>query len=134
MKTPFEDWLAMLKASEHGPVEWRADRGRIFSANIDFPGDLTGATMRGEVRLGPDTPDPPEAEFNISAPQVGGGETRFNVALAAADVDALPADEPADGFVTLAYDLLITLDGDIERLLFGGPFFVFGRITGDAGS
>lgn len=129
MATSFDDWLAELRASGNGPVTFHARRGVVFGTNLYFPGDLTGATMRGQVRLGPDVAGTPLATFNVSAPAIVGAQSVFNVALAAADVTALPAATVGEGSATFAYDLLITLSGGNEELLWGGPFIVTGRIT-----
>lgn len=137
MATQFDQWLAHLKATGHGPVTLTARRGVTFSTDLYFPGDLTGTTIRGEVRASPDAVGLPLAEFNVSAavyPSSVSGKTKFNVALVDYEVTALPADGAADGIVTLYYDLLVTFSGENEELLFGGPFAVMGRITGDEGS
>lgn len=125
----FDDWLRWLKSAQKGPVTLYASRGRVFAATVTINADYTGASMRGEVRLGPDAAGIPEATFTVSAPAVVSGVTTFDVTMTAAAVDGLPAATAGDGLAQFAFDLLLTPSGGDEELLFGGTFSVGGRIT-----
>jgi hypothetical protein len=129
MATHFDGWLSALRAAQKGPVTLYAHRGLVFGTNVILPGDLTGATLRGQVRIGPEAPGDPLATFNATGPAVGGGQSIFNVALADHEVEGLPAPTPGENTITFAYDLLIARPSYNEEVLFGGPFIVIGVVT-----
>lgn len=125
----FSDWLGWLKSARKGPVTLYASRGRDYVGVITLDADYTDSTMRGEVRLGPDANGAPLEEFAVGAPVIGTGTTTFTIALSAAQVADLPPANAGDGLAEFTYDLLLTPDGGVEELLFGGTLSVGGRIT-----
>lgn len=127
----FSDWLGWLKSARKGPVTLYASRGRDYVGVITLDADYTDSTMRGEVRLLPDAAGAPLEEFAIGAPVIGADPvtTTFTIALSAGQVDDLPAANAGDGLAEFAFDLLLTPDGGVEELLFGGTLSVGGRIT-----
>jgi hypothetical protein len=125
----FDDWLRWLKSAKKGPVTLSATRGRAFGATIILNADYTGATLAGQIRLGPDANGAPLESFTCSAPIVASGTTTFDISLSDSEVASLPAAPSGDGYTELAYDLLLTPSGDTEELLFGGTFSLGGRIT-----
>lgn len=127
--TTFDEWLRGLGAAQKGPVTLpAASRGRVWNTSIALPGDWTGATLRGEIRLDPDA-SPALVAFTVSGPSVGGGESLFSLSLTDAQTSSLPSDSDGDGIEYFPFDLLLTPSGGDEELLFGGTFTLLGRIT-----
>lgn len=124
----FPEWLAQLRAARAGPVTLTASRGRLFRQVITIRSLYPGSTLRGEVRVRPDAAGSPIAEFTVDGPTIGDGTTTFVISLGPTALDEVAA-APGQDFVELAYDLLLTPDADGARLLFGGSFNLFGRIT-----
>lgn len=127
--TPFDKWLAALAAAGKGPVTLYCDRGVDFEKQIAIQSDLTGATLRGEVRVNPDATGSALATFDVSAVSVVAGVSTFTLGLTQTEVNALPASATGEGVVHLPFDLLITLSGGAEQRLFGGTFEVSGQVT-----
>ena len=105
------------------------DRGVDFEKQIAIQSDLTGATLRGEVRVNPDATGSALATFDVSAVSVVAGVSTFTLGLTQTEVNALPASATGEGVVHLPFDLLITLSGGAEQRLFGGTFEVSGQVT-----
>lgn len=128
----FSKWLAALAASGKGgtpEATLYCDRGVPFSKLISVQSDLTGSTIRGEVRASPDATGTALASFTVSALSVVSGVTGFTISLDEATVNALPAPGDGEGVALLVYDLLITPAASSEERLFGGIFQVTGQVT-----
>lgn len=131
MASRFDTWLRELKRSGKGGVVLdAARRGSIYQLIINFPGDRTADTLRGQVRESPDAPGDPLASFSVSAGTYDGTAdvTTFVAAIGAVATAGLPEDGDLDGVAEFAVDFLID-DGDIEELLFGAALPVAGRVT-----
>ena len=124
-----DEWRRQLKAMNKGPVDLRTGRHAPFSRTISLPGDLTGATLAGQVRLYPDQGGAALVAFTVGALAVVSGRTNFTISLTEAQIEALPAATPGEGAVTLIYDLLLTPSGGIKEPLWGGHFIVVGGAT-----
>lgn len=132
--TPFDGWLSQLAGSGKGGFTLpAASRTRKYTVGVQIPGDFTGATMRAEVRAGPDAGGSALASFTVTGPVVAGGNSTFSLSLAAGSgansTGVLPADAAGDGTVWLAVDVLLTPSGGTEELLFGAALPLVGRIT-----
>ena len=126
--TAFDKWLKTLAASGKGSPTLYCDRGVPFTKHIALQADYTGATVRGEVRLRPDSPSA-LGTFTVSALSVVSGVSSFSISLSEAVVNELPEDPTGEGLVDLVSDLLITPSGGSEQRLFGGCFTVIGQVT-----
>lgn len=127
--TTFDPWLQQLREAQKGPVTLQIDRGLPWQYSLALQADYTGATLKGSIRLTPDTPDPTLADFTVSGPVVADGVSTFTLSLTKTQTAALPSDTDRDGVSEFAFDLLITPDGGIEQRLFGGVAVVKGKVT-----
>lgn len=129
MASTFDDWLRALALAGKGPATLYCDRGVAFARTLAVGADLTGASVRGEVRAAPDATGSALATFTVSALSVAGGQTSFTLSLTETVVNALPAPGDGSGVVDLVFDLLWTPSGGTEQRLFGGIFKVIGQVT-----
>tara|TARA_B100000678_G_scaffold164721_1_gene137521 strand:- start:1388 stop:1804 length:417 start_codon:yes stop_codon:yes gene_type:complete len=135
MTLPWQAWQDLLRVAKKGPVTLPpAVRGQLYSHIITYPGDVTTATLTGEVRASPDATSA-LVEFTIGTPSYdsGTGKTTWTFSLAegsgSGSTGALPADGDADGVQYFPYDFLLALSGGAEERLFGGLLPVSGHIT-----
>lgn len=132
--TQFDIWMRALSAAQKGPVTLPgASRGRSYTTTVSIDGDWAGATMRAEARLYPDAPGDPIATFNVEGPVIEAGMSVFTLTLAAGtgsnSTGVFPADAALDGVTRFAVDVLLTVPGAEEDLLFGGVLPILGRVT-----
>lgn len=127
--TAFDKWLRGLAAAGKGPATLYCTRGVAFRSGLALQADLTGATIRGEVRASPDATGAPLAVFGVTALSVAAGITTTTLSLTEAEVGALPPDPTGDGVFDLVFDLLITPSGGAEDRLFAGLFQITGKVT-----
>lgn len=129
MATTFDEWLRALARAGKGPATLYCDRGVAFVCMLAVGADLTGASLRGEVRASPNSTGTALATFAVSAFSLAGGQTSFTISLTKAVVNALPAPSDGSGVADLVFDLLWTPSGGVEQRLFGGIFKVIGQVT-----
>ena len=124
-----DEWLRQLAAANKLGEKWRPGRHEPWTQVIDLPGNFTGATLAGHVRLYPDAPGDPLVAFTVTGPVVALGRSKFTLALTEAQLEALPSAPAGDGSVALVYDLLLTPSGQPKERLFGEEFIVVGGST-----
>lgn len=124
-----QEWLRQLAAANKRGVALRVPRHAPFSQAISLPGDFTGATLIGQVRLYPDAAGAAQVAFTVAGPVVASGRSKFTVTLTEAQLEALPAAPVGEAEVTLVYDLLLTPAAGTKELLFGEEFIVIGGAT-----
>lgn len=135
MNTHFDAWLRECAAAGKGGPDlvWRPTRGTAFSQSLLLQGNWTGATMRAQIEVQPDSPNA-LATFAVSGPSVttvdGQTFTRFTFSLAAGSggnsTGILPADADGDGLVSLALLIWLTPAGGVEDFFAGGIVTVLG--------
>ncbi len=125
----YKSWLNLLSVAKKGPVTIDpAVRGQAYSHTLSLPGNLTTATLKGEVRANPDS-NATLAAFTIGTPVYDGERTRWAYSLSASVTGSLPVDGDGDGVEYFPFDFLLTLSGgDAERLI-GGILPLSGHIT-----
>jgi hypothetical protein len=136
MDTTFEDWLRQLAAAGKGPAPIDdMVRGKPWQAGINLPGDWTGATLTGQIRVSPDASGAVLASFTVGAltyDPTGGtsgiGETRWSISLTGTQTAALPTDTDGNGVETFAYMMFLTPSGGTQELLWGGAVNLMGLV------
>lgn len=131
--THFQDWLNLLAIAKTGPYTLKpAVRGQLWTFSFSVPGDLTTATLTGEVRSGPDS-GTALAEFTIGTPAFNDGYTTWAISLAAGtgpnSTGSLPSDGDGNGTEYFPYDFLLKPSGGSAGRLFGGLLPLSGHIT-----
>lgn len=127
-----DEWRRQLAAMNKGPLDLRTGRHAPFARTISLPGNLTGATLTGQVRLYPDAPGDPLVAFTVGALAVVGARTEFPISLTEVQLEnpaIIPAAPAGEGEVTLVYDLHLTPSGGAREPLWGGHFIVIGGAT-----
>jgi hypothetical protein len=139
MKTDFDEWLALLAAGNKGGPDLcpgvipAAVRGQAWTCAIELPGDYSGATIAGAIRVTPDAPSA-LATMTVTSGTYSGATntTTFTASLAAGtgsnSTGALPADTDGNGYVALPAALTITPSGGSPELLMGWAFIVQGKV------
>jgi hypothetical protein len=133
MATQYQTWLQSLGAlrADLG-TDGRQVRGLAVSHTLNYPGDVTDATLEGAVKASPDATSE-LATFTIGTPVFSGGVTTWTFSLAegsgANSTGALPADGDGDGLAYFIYDLVLTLAGGSAQRVCGGLFVISGFVT-----
>lgn len=124
-----QEWLRQLAAANKRGVALRVPRHAPFVQAISLPGDFTGATLIGQVRLYPDAPGAALVALTVAGPVLALGRSKFTLTLTEAQIEALPAAAVGEAEVTLVYDLLLTTAAAAKELLMGEEFIVIGGAT-----
>lgn len=137
--TAFDKWLATLRlngralpSSEAAQVAV-AVRGLAWSMSVKIAGNHSTATLAGAIRSAPDAPSA-LASFTIGSGSFDAGtnKTTWTVSLAAGtgagSTGSLPASTDGEGVIVLPAMIHITPSGGSEKLLFGFPFTLVGKV------
>ena len=127
MTLPHQEWLLALGNRRADFIGSNgAIRGEAISHNVIYPGDLTTATLTGEVKAAPDSPTA-LLTFTIGTPVFADGKTTWPVSIA--EGWTFPADTDADGVEYGVYTFLLAPSGGSAQTIAGGLFQVIGFIT-----
>ena len=132
MTTTFEVWQRELAAAGNlVPDGIRIDRALAYNWEFALEGDWTGATAASALRVQPDAGSPLPQTFTITNDgyDAVNAITLFTMTMSATDTAALPADPSGEAVVRLAWDVLLTPDGEDEFRLMGGIATVIGEVT-----
>ena len=136
MTSKWDSWLEQLQRALKGGIRVApANRGAAWTQLVTMPGNLTTATLRGQVRIAPDNAGTPLAAFSFTSITYDAPSDRssFTASLAAGvganSTSALPSDTDMDGVEEFPFDILITRSGSPEEVLFGGLLPVIGKVT-----
>lgn len=139
MKTDFDEWLAVLAAGNKGGPDISpgiipaAVRGNAWVCPIELPGDWSGVTIAGAIRVAPDA-GAVLATFTVTSGTYSSGAqtTTFTASLASGtgtnSTGALPADTDGNGLAVFPAAFTITPSGGVAELLLGFAFIVQGKV------
>jgi len=127
MSSEWTDWLNQLALDKKGPVRFSAaTRGLPWAAVVQFPGNVTTATLEMEVRASPNSPTK-LLDVTVGTPAFSGGLTTWGLSLTGSQTNGLPTTE--SGVAEFPVDAVLTLSGGIAERLFGGVLPVSGFVT-----
>jgi hypothetical protein len=130
--TQFSAWLSAEAKAERGGILWKRPivRGQVFSFLMPIPADVSADSFAASLRLSPDAQGASLADFSVSVGAFEDDVTLVTFSLAAAQTDALPADDQGDGIVEVVGDVIHTPSGssDPERIA-AFVFQISGRVT-----
>jgi hypothetical protein len=127
MSSEWTDWLNQLALDKKGPVRFSAaTRGLPWASVVQFPGNVTTATLEMEVRAAPNSPTK-LLDVTVGTPAFADGLTTWVISLTGSQTNGLPTTE--NGVAEFPVDAVLTLSGGIAERLFGGVLPVSGFIT-----
>ena len=123
METQHGDWLRQLASDgQRGASLPTINRGEAYEKSFTLPFDVSGDTFSGALALAPGSEN--VAVLTVTPGAWDGEFTTVTITLAQNAVDALPADNDADGLTELVYS--IQRNG---KRLFAGNTWVSGKVT-----
>lgn len=135
MKTPFDDWLAEKRRARKGGAVLRSgSRGRAFRQPMLIPGDFSGASWRGQVRIHPDA-EALLASFTFSAGVYNAaiGKTLVTFSLpggsGADGTGSLPLPTDGSTIAVFPFEVLCTPAGGTEDEFLAGAIPIIGRVA-----
>lgn len=130
--------------SKIGPAIFRLAGGRnvLYVDTLSIRGvDLSGATLKMQVRLYPDAPSTPLIDLAMAASNAQGLSVTvttdddaiptsvIQIRINKTTMQGMPATNPLGEDAELAYDLTVSGGGFDEGIWFKGPFVVEGSVT-----
>ena len=127
METQHGDWMRRLAADGKGGVLLPSiTRGEAYQTSFTLPLNVTADTFTAALSIAPDVA--PLATFTVTNSAFDGEFSTVTLTLSKATVDALPADDDANGLTELVYSVQRTPSGGSETRLFAGNVFISGEV------